>query len=472
MLKKHNSSEGSNQKRKTFRVFPQTLFAIFLVALIPSIGLLFAVRDQEQIRVESLKADFQKQARLTASQVNGWLENTFLSLHQNAATESIISMDAATQVPVLEASAQLPELKSASFRFFTIDLKGNVIARSDGKKLKNYHDRIYFRDILEGKTFGQQVLIGRTTGKPAFCLSVPIEKANQLVGVLVGCSTLVDISESIAEIQIGETGFAFLVDSHLKLIAHGKPEGLLSETLQDFGHHPAFQSKKLGGPTIYFYRDRNRQVIALKQSIGLGWTLVIQQDVTEAFALIHQTKRQTIFLVTITSFLTILAAYLFVRVSLNITNLEDQVQARTTEVSQTNRRLEAEIAEAKRVTRQLTRQQALLEAMSRQGWIGAWELDLSSQQLYWSSVTKAIHEVPPDFEPNLETGIQFYKEGESRDAITRAVQAGIEQGIPWNVELTLVTMKGREIWVAATGQAEFEEGICIRLFGSFQHYGN
>jgi|GEM_PF-2033737 len=468
MISKDKSSEGSSQKRTTFRIFPQTLFAIFLVALIPSIGLLFAVRDQERIRMESLEADFQKQARLTAVQVNSWIENTFLSLHQNAATASIISMDADTQVPVLEASAQLPELSPSSFRFFTIDLDGNVIARSDGKKLKNYHDRIYFRDILAGKAFGQQALIGRTSGKPALCLSVPIEESKQLVGVLVGCSTLTDISKSIDEIQIGETGFAFLVDSDRKAIAHGKPEGILSKTLQDFSHHPAFQGQGVGDRTIYFYRDRGRNAIAIKQPIDLGWTLVIQQDVSEAFALIHQTKRQAIFLVTLTSILTIFAAYLFLRISLNLTNLEDQVQARTAEVSQTNRQLEAEIAEAKRATLQLTRQQALLEAMSRQGWIGAWEADLTHQKLYWSSVTKAIHEVPPEFEPDLKTGIHFYKEGESRDTIARAVQMGIEQGIPWNLELILITMTGREIWVTATGQAEFEDGVCIRLFGSFQ----
>ncbi len=101
--------------------------------------------------MESLKADFQKQARLTASEVNSWVENTFLSLHQNAVMDSIISMDAKAQVPVLEASAQLPELSPSSFRFFTIDMEGNVIARSDGKKLKNYHDRVDFRDILEGR---------------------------------------------------------------------------------------------------------------------------------------------------------------------------------------------------------------------------------------------------------------------------------------------------------------------------------
>ncbi|NEP77154.1 MAG: hypothetical protein F6K39_02605 [Okeania sp. SIO3B3] len=110
----------------------------------------------------------------------------------------------------------------------------------------------------------------------------------------------------------------------------------------------------------------------------------------------------------------------------------------------------------------------MLEAMSQQGLIGAWEIDLTDQKFYWSSMTKVIYEVPLDFEPNLQSFINFYKEGESRQAIATAIQIGIEQGIPWNLELILVTLKGKETWVTATGQAEFKNEVCVRLFGSLQ----
>ncbi|NER81184.1 MAG: response regulator, partial [Leptolyngbya sp. SIO1D8] len=130
--------------------------------------------------------------------------------------------------------------------------------------------------------------------------------------------------------------------------------------------------------------------------------------------------------------------------------------------------IESDITETKQATTQLARQQLMLEAMSRLGRIGAWEIDQVNQKLYLSSMTKEIHELPPDAEPDLETAINFYKQGKSRDLIAQAVQAGIEQGIPWDVQLEMITAKGNEIWVAATGQAEFKEGVCVRLFGSFQ----
>jgi PAS domain S-box-containing protein len=131
-----------------------------------------------------------------------------------------------------------------------------------------------------------------------------------------------------------------------------------------------------------------------------------------------------------------------------------------------------EITDRKESEQKLLRQQQMLEAMSIQGRIGAWELDLVNNKLYWSSMTREIHEVTPDYEPDLEKGIRFYKKGESRRAITEAIKTAFNYGTPWNLELQLITAKGKEIWAAATGQAEFKDGVCVRLFGSFQDITN
>ncbi|NRA80970.1 MAG: response regulator [Pseudoalteromonas sp.] len=100
--------------------------------------------------------------------------------------------------------------------------------------------------------------------------------------------------------------------------------------------------------------------------------------------------------------------------------------------------------------------------------IGSWELDLLENKLYWSKQTKAIHEVPADYSPNLETAIEFYKVGESRDAIQQVVQEAIEHGKDWNIEIQLITAKGNPVWVSTYGEAEFENGECVRLIGTFQ----
>jgi PAS domain S-box-containing protein len=130
--------------------------------------------------------------------------------------------------------------------------------------------------------------------------------------------------------------------------------------------------------------------------------------------------------------------------------------------------LAIDVSQRKATERVLARQKDLFESMSQQAVIGAWELDLLAQKVYWSPMTKIIHEVPTDFEPDLATSIEFYKEGLSRDTISRLVADATQNGTSWTEELQLITAKGNEIWVNATGQGEFEKGQCVRLYGSFQ----
>lgn len=100
--------------------------------------------------------------------------------------------------------------------------------------------------------------------------------------------------------------------------------------------------------------------------------------------------------------------------------------------------------------------------------IGGWEVDLIHNTIYWSKITKEIHEVEDDYTPTLEQGISFYKEGDSRDTITRLVQNGMDKGEPWDVELQIVTFKGKDLWVRAIGEPEIINGQCVRITGTFQ----
>lgn len=117
---------------------------------------------------------------------------------------------------------------------------------------------------------------------------------------------------------------------------------------------------------------------------------------------------------------------------------------------------------------ELVSQKQLMDQMSKQALIGAWEVDFTSNTLFWSDMTKVIHEVPPDFVPDINTAINFYKEGYSRNRINELIQESLKTGESYREELQLVTAKGREIWVEAYGQCEFENGVCHRMYGSFQ----
>ncbi|BCD97176.1 PAS domain S-box protein [Marinagarivorans cellulosilyticus] len=130
--------------------------------------------------------------------------------------------------------------------------------------------------------------------------------------------------------------------------------------------------------------------------------------------------------------------------------------------------IETDITEQKNNALELERQQMLLEQMSEIGNIGAWEVDLLTKEIYWSSFTRNIHQVDESFKPTLDKAINFYKEGDSRNKITSVVNKAIETGEAWALEVQLITAQGRELWVSTTGKAIFSNGRCVKLMGSFQ----
>lgn len=129
--------------------------------------------------------------------------------------------------------------------------------------------------------------------------------------------------------------------------------------------------------------------------------------------------------------------------------------------------LGAEIAREKALAA-LTQQAVTLKKLENVGKIGTWSVDMRTGQILWSEQTRRIHEVSDDFIPDIESGIAFYVEGKSRENITAVVQRAVETGEPWSLKAQIKTIHGKNKWVSSKGEAEFQGGKCIRLFGTFQ----
>lgn len=121
---------------------------------------------------------------------------------------------------------------------------------------------------------------------------------------------------------------------------------------------------------------------------------------------------------------------------------------------------------AKDITRQKELQRLLSDATNLAR-IGAWEMDMATGQINWSDVTREIHEVPSDYQPELEGIYQFYRESD-KIRLNECVKNAIEKGASYDVELLHVTARGNERWVRVIGTPEFSNGNCTRLYGSFQ----
>ncbi len=117
---------------------------------------------------------------------------------------------------------------------------------------------------------------------------------------------------------------------------------------------------------------------------------------------------------------------------------------------------------------ELKRTREFLEQTNQVALVGGWEVSLARNYVHWTDITRQIHEVDDDFVPVVEKGISFFKEGKSRETISRLFQQAVNEGKSYDVELQIITATGKEKWVRAIGIPEFKDGQCIRVFGTFQ----
>ena len=100
--------------------------------------------------------------------------------------------------------------------------------------------------------------------------------------------------------------------------------------------------------------------------------------------------------------------------------------------------------------------------------IGIWKINIQTNYVFWDAVTKFIHEVPEDYVPDIENGINFFIEGKNRDKIKRLVENAIRDGISYKDKFKIITAKNNIRDIECICQVESINGIPTQLLGTFQ----
>lgn len=115
----------------------------------------------------------------------------------------------------------------------------------------------------------------------------------------------------------------------------------------------------------------------------------------------------------------------------------------------------------------VAREGDLLQEIANVSGVGGWEIDLTTDTVTWTAKSREIHEVDDAFVPSLSNIPTFYS-AEARARIEAAMAKGLAEGKGWELELPLVTARGRNIWVRAAGRPILENGEPVRIVGAAQ----
>ncbi|UTA69136.1 PAS domain S-box protein [Emticicia sp. 21SJ11W-3] len=122
------------------------------------------------------------------------------------------------------------------------------------------------------------------------------------------------------------------------------------------------------------------------------------------------------------------------------------------------RKVEAELIETKN----------LLEAANRVGRIGSWKLDLETEAVTFSEITREILETNPGIPVTYEDSIVFSKDPQTRSNIEALIDHAIHTGESFDTELEIITANGTPKWIRAMGGIEYKDGQPSFILGTIQ----
>jgi methyl-accepting chemotaxis protein len=315
----------SGQKIR-FGLFGKIIIVMLIVSLLP-----FAVfwgitlrETSERVRIETENLLAQT-AKGLGIEVDAWINNNVSILRTAAKLPEVISMDRETQEEILKViQREYPWM----YLVFTVGPDGMNVARDDGRPLKDYSDRQYYKDILAGKKLSWQTLIGKTSKKPALVLAVPIKSGDNLVGVMAAAMTVDEISDNIATWRQGKTGFAFLVDEKGFVVSH--PDKQYVTKRKNLNSHPLianFRKKGWRTTTTKFNAPNGETAFGHVRSNNYGWALVLQQQNKEVFESFKRAQEFALILLAGTVLLVLIIAWFSARAIVTpITKLTDAAE--------------------------------------------------------------------------------------------------------------------------------------------------
>jgi len=129
-----------------------------------------------------------------------------------------------------------------------------------------------------------------------------------------------------------------------------------------------------------------------------------------------------------------------------------------------------ETAERRRAEGELLKNRDLLNATGSLAGVGGWELAVTGSipgELTWTDKVRHIHEVDAGFRPDLAAAVGFVAP-ESRPRFEQAVADLLARAKPFDLELVVITAKGRRVPVRSIGNPEIQDGRVVRVVGAIQ----
>ncbi len=216
---------GRTKASKGMHSIRKKLIGILVVAVVAGLALssFLIYETAQKALVENTEQSIQALAVSSGQEVGLWLDEQ---------KSYITTLGNSPLVEVGNTARTWPYLAREMARatdydvLFVANEKGDYFSatRNDGGGIiqggANVSDRVYFPEVMKGKTVVSDPVISKTSGNLVVVVAVPLKRDGRVIGMIGGSMNIEKLMQKVTGTKVYKTGYAFLVQGDGLVIAH------------------------------------------------------------------------------------------------------------------------------------------------------------------------------------------------------------------------------------------------------------
>ena len=274
---------------------------------------------------------------MSAKALQATIEQQLLETTANTAEIMEITVEAATKVLATASDNQAlieaagsgeQESRMEAFQYLAKLKQGNgalletlVLVDRNGKGILTHEthnadldlsERQYVRQALQGKVGTSDVITSKASGESVIGIALPLHQGNGIVGVLVGSVRFDQITKHAAEIKIGKSGYAYMVNKEGLVLYHPNKDNILKLDVGEIDNKELkvlTEKMKAGESGSGFYTYEGIYKYVCFKPVG-DWVLVLTANYDEYMEAALRIQRGTAMICILAILIAMVFAYL------------------------------------------------------------------------------------------------------------------------------------------------------------------
>ncbi len=229
---------------------------LVLIVLGMGISTIISYVQTRAMMNESAMAQMTQMSAMATKNIGFWIDSRKIEVG-NWATEQIFAealndTDLGRETRFI-ADEQFEAFKKNATYYEVIALankNGELVASINRDALIgkiNVSEHPFFKQALAGKQAISDAMISKTSGKPYFAIASPVFSLDktETLGALIGVINIEYMSSQLVEpIKVGNTGYAYILNSAGLTIAHPEKSKVMQNELRRNGLRPGYYQQK------------------------------------------------------------------------------------------------------------------------------------------------------------------------------------------------------------------------------------